>query len=113
MRRMSLTCRSPMNSSNGWNTCSIGAPSAKERPGDGGRMLTVFLFSGSWWVPVVRGTMAVVFGVLAFTLVVTTLAGVILAFGLYALVDGLFTMAAAIASRTATRDWWILLLQGV
>jgi uncharacterized membrane protein HdeD (DUF308 family) len=52
-------------------------------------MLTLFSFSGSWWVPVVRGTMAVVFGVLAFTLAVTTLAGVILAFGLYALVDGL------------------------
>ncbi len=76
-------------------------------------MLTMFSFSGSWWVPVVRGTMAVVFGVLAFTLVVKTLAGVIPAFGLYALVDGLFTTAAAIASRTATRDWWVLLLQGV
>lgn len=74
-------------------------------------MLTVFSFSGSWWVPVVRGTMAALFGVLAFTLSVTTLAGVILAFGLYALVDGLFVIAAAIASRT--RDWWILLLQGI
>jgi uncharacterized membrane protein HdeD (DUF308 family) len=87
------------------------APSARERPGDG--VLTVFSFSGSWWVPVVRGAMAVVFGLLAFTLAVTTLAGVILAFGLYALVDGLFAMAAALASRTTTRDWWILLLQGV
>jgi uncharacterized membrane protein HdeD (DUF308 family) len=76
-------------------------------------MLTLVSFSGSWWVPVVRGTMAVVFAVLAFSLTVTTLTTVILAFGLYALADGLFAIAAAIASRTRTGDWWILLLQGV
>jgi uncharacterized membrane protein HdeD (DUF308 family) len=46
-------------------------------------------------------------------LAVTTLTGVILALGLYALVDGLFAIAAAIASRTRTGDWWIVLLQGV
>ena len=76
-------------------------------------MLTLVSFSGAWWVPVVRGAMASVFGVLAFTLALTTLTGVILAFGLYALVDGLFVIAAAIASHTRTRDGWILLLQGV
>ncbi len=76
-------------------------------------MLTLVSFSVSWWVPVVRGTMAIVFGVLAFSLTVTTLAAVILAFGLYALADGLFSIAAAIANRTTTPDWWILLLQGV
>ena len=61
----------------------------------------------------VRGTMAIVFGVLAFTLTVTTLATLILAFGLYVLADGLFAIAAAIASRTRTGYWWVLLLQGV
>ena len=76
-------------------------------------MLTLVSFSGSWWVPVVRGTMAVVFAVIAFSLTARTLDAVFLAFGLYVLADGLFAIAAAIASRTGTRDWWILLLQGV
>jgi uncharacterized membrane protein HdeD (DUF308 family) len=57
--------------------------------------------------------MAVVFGILALTLTVTTLGGVILAFGLYALVDGVFTIAAALASRARAHDWWILVLQGI
>lgn len=76
-------------------------------------MLTVFALSGSWWAPVVRGIMAIAFGVLAFTLTFTTLAGVILAFGVYVLADGLFTLAAAIANRHQDRDWWVLLLQGM
>lgn len=76
-------------------------------------MLTIYSFTGPWWVPAVRGAMALVFGMLALTLTVRTLDGVVLAFGLYVLADGLFSIAASIASRSGTRDWWILLLQGV
>ena len=76
-------------------------------------MLTVFAFSGSWWTPVVRGIMAIAFGTLAFTLTFTTVTAVVLAFGVYVLADGLFTIAAAIANRHKAGDWWVLLLQGI
>ncbi len=76
-------------------------------------MLTVLAFSTSWWAPVVRGMMAIAFGVLAFSLTFTTVTGVVLAFGVYVLADGLFTIAAAIASRRQAGDWWVLLLQGI
>jgi uncharacterized membrane protein HdeD (DUF308 family) len=66
-----------------------------------------------WWVLVVRGAAAILFGVLAFILPMESLAAVVVVFGAYALIDGMFASAAAIAGRKMTADWWILLLQGL
>jgi uncharacterized membrane protein HdeD (DUF308 family) len=71
------------------------------------------LLSQYWWVAVVRGVIAILFGVLAFTLPMQTLAALVLVFGAFALVDGVFTVAAAISGRKMTPDWWIMLLQGL
>lgn len=66
-----------------------------------------------WWVLVLRGAVAILFGVLAFILPMESLASLVVVFGAYVLVDGMFASAAAIAGRKMTTDWWILLLQGL
>ena len=71
------------------------------------------LYSRYWWVLVARGAIAILFGVLAFLVPAAALAALILVFGAYVFADGVFALAAAIAGRTMTRDWWIVLLHGV
>lgn len=71
------------------------------------------LLSRYWWVLVLRGTLAIVVGILAFTLPRTTLAELILTFGAYALVDGVCGVLTGIAGHRVTPHWWILLLQGL
>jgi uncharacterized membrane protein HdeD (DUF308 family) len=66
-----------------------------------------------WWVLVVRGAMAILLGVFAFIRPAQTVAGLVLAFGAVALIDGTFASAAAIAGRKLTPDWWVVLLQGL
>ena len=66
-----------------------------------------------WWVLVLRGAIAILFGVLAFTLPVATLAPLALVFGAYACADGIFAIATAVAGRKMTPDWWIVLVQGL
>ena len=66
-----------------------------------------------WWVLVVRGAMAILLGVFAFIRPAQTVAGLVLAFGAVALIDGTFASAAAIAGRKLTPDWWVILLQGL
>lgn len=66
-----------------------------------------------WWVLILRGVAAILFGTLAFILPMETLAAVVVVFGVYALADGTLASAAAIAGRKMTTDWWILLVQGL
>src|SRR5436190_16865535 len=64
-----------------------------------------------WWVPVIRGIAAIVFGIIAFThpgLAATTL---ILLFGAWVLIDGIFRVVGAIGHRTSDPDWgWHLVI---
>src|SRR2546423_15636501 len=49
-----------------------------------------------WWTFTIRGVAAVIFGILALVWPTITLAVLVLFFGAYALVDGLFALGAAI-----------------
>jgi len=71
------------------------------------------LLAKYWWVLVVRGVMAILLGVFAFVWPLETVAALVLVFGAIALADGAFAVAAAIAGRRLTPDWWVLLLQGL
>lgn len=66
-----------------------------------------------WWVLAVRGVAAVVFGILAFVWPGVTLATLVLLFGAYALVDGVFAVLAAVGGRRHNDHWWALLLEGL
>lgn len=79
----------------------------------------LMLLSRYWWVLIVRGTLAILFGVAipfgvtAFELPEATLAVFVLVFGTFAFVDGVSAVGTATSGRTMTPDWWILLVQGV
>jgi uncharacterized membrane protein HdeD (DUF308 family) len=64
----------------------------------------------NWWALALRGLAAVVFGLLTFFLPGITLVTLVLLFGAYALIDGLFNVVAFF--RVASHHW-ALLLEGV
>jgi uncharacterized membrane protein HdeD (DUF308 family) len=64
-----------------------------------------------WWVPVIRGIAAIVFGVIAFTHPVMAIATLVLLFGAWVLIDGIFRIVAAIRHRGSDPDWaWQLVI---
>ena len=71
------------------------------------------VFTGSWWVLVLRGIAGILFGLLAFMWPHITLAVLIILFGAYALVDGVFAIVAGIRSHGENKRWWWLLIEGV
>ena len=67
----------------------------------------------NWWVFVLRGVLAILFGIAAWVWPGLTLTALVYLFGAYALVDGVFAVVAGIASRGENRRWWAELLVGV
>src|SRR5438094_7010850 len=64
-----------------------------------------------WWVPVLRGVAAIVFGVIAFVYPGLTVAVLVLLFGAWVLVDGVFRIVGAIGHRASDPDWgWQLVI---
>ncbi|MDI6694303.1 MAG: HdeD family acid-resistance protein [Anaerolineales bacterium] len=69
--------------------------------------------SRNWWLYAVRGVVAIIFGVVAFARPEQALQALVLVFGAYALVDGIFAVIAGIAARGYFNRWWAVLLEGV
>ena len=63
-------------------------------------------FARNWWVLLVRGVIAVLFGLMAFAWPRLTLLTLVLLFGVYALADGL----TALWVRAGSRAWSLVLL---
>lgn len=68
------------------------------------------LLSSRWWVLLLRGLIAIAFGVLAWLQPGISLAALVLLFGAYALTDGILGIGLAIAGRKEHEGWWLLLL---
>lgn len=67
----------------------------------------------NWWVFVLRGVVGVLFGVMAYMWPGITLVSLVLLFGAYAFVDGVFAVIGAITGRKEQDDWILMLLLGV
>lgn len=73
----------------------------------------VRLLAKSWWLLLLRGIVAIVFGVFALQRPGITLATLVLLFGAYAIVDGVFSLISAAAGWRHREDRWLLLLEGL
>jgi uncharacterized membrane protein HdeD (DUF308 family) len=63
---------------------------------------------------VIRGLLALVFGVLVLALPrESVVASLLMIFGIFAIVDGAFAVIGALASHDTFEDWWLLLLAGI
>lgn len=72
----------------------------------------VEVLARNWWASAVRGLFALLFGMVAFVWPDITLTALVLLFGAYAFVDGLFAIISAVASAGPGR-WWALLIEGL
>lgn len=76
-------------------------------------LANVSSLAARWWVPVVRGVAAILFGVLAIVAPSISLLALVLSWGAYALVDGAFNVIQATRGARAGRSWGWLLFEGV
>lgn len=67
----------------------------------------------NWWAVALRGVLAILYGVFALVWPGLTLEVLVLFFGAYALVDGVFTIYAAFTHRAGHDRWWVILLEGL
>lgn len=75
--------------------------------------MPAYVSSAKWWAFVIRGVLAIIFGLLAFLLPGLTLLGLILLFGAYAISDGIFNIVGAFQADSQNNRWWVLLLEGI
>jgi uncharacterized membrane protein HdeD (DUF308 family) len=67
----------------------------------------------NWWVFLVRGLLAVAFGIVTFFEPGISIAALVLLFGAYAFVDGVFAILSAVRRHTGSEPWWLLLIEGI
>jgi uncharacterized membrane protein HdeD (DUF308 family) len=67
----------------------------------------------NWWALVIRGAAAVLFGIAALVWPPGAVAALVLLFGAYALIDGVFNLVAAIRAPREGRRWGWLAFSGV
>lgn len=73
----------------------------------------VIAISTNWWALVLRGLVAIIFGILAFLWPGITLTALVFVFGAYAMVDGIFAIVAGAKAPAEQKRWWLLILEGV
>jgi len=66
----------------------------------------------NWWAIALRGVAAIIFGLLALMMPGITMAALILLFGVYAVVEGIFNVIAAVRGHSGAPRWF-LLLEGI
>lgn len=66
-----------------------------------------------WWTFVVRGVLAIAFGVLAFLTPAWGIAILVGLFAAWAFIDGAGSLVAGWSGRARDRNWWLEILEGV
>ncbi|MGH7681290.1 MAG: HdeD family acid-resistance protein [Candidatus Eiseniibacteriota bacterium] len=71
------------------------------------------VLSRGWWMLLLRGLIAIAFGVLTWMQPAITLVALVTLFGAYAIVDGALAVWVAITGRKENDHWGVLLLGGL
>jgi uncharacterized membrane protein HdeD (DUF308 family) len=67
----------------------------------------------NWWMWLIRGIAAIIFGILAFRWPAATIVVIGVLFGAYALVDGIFAIFATVRAAQTQQRWWPFLIEGI
>jgi len=67
----------------------------------------------NWWMWLIRGIAAIIFGILAFRWPGATIVVIGILFGAYALVDGIFAIFATVRAAQTQQRWWPFLIEGI
>jgi uncharacterized membrane protein HdeD (DUF308 family) len=68
-------------------------------------------WSGVWWDVLLRGVIAIIFGLLVFFMPGLTVALFVFLFGAFAIADGILLLLQAVTVKDGR--WWVRLLQGI
>jgi uncharacterized membrane protein HdeD (DUF308 family) len=71
------------------------------------------ILARNWWVLLLRGLVAILFGVLTFASPGISLASLVLLFGAFCLADGLMAAWTAFTNRKQRENSWLLLISGL
>jgi uncharacterized membrane protein HdeD (DUF308 family) len=71
------------------------------------------IVSGIWWALVIRGVLAVLFGIVAFFYTGQTLVALVYVFGVFALLSGIAMIVAAVRAGEAHQRWGWLAASGL
>lgn len=67
----------------------------------------------NWWAVGLRGLCALLFGVVVFFWPGISLLMLVLLFGAYTLLDGVFAIVSTVRAAKSQKRWWLFLLQGI
>ena len=70
----------------------------------------VHALAKNWWLLLLRGIAAIIFGLLAFAWPGLTLVTLILFYGAFVLVDGVLAVIAAITGGVPGSRWWLAII---
>ena len=87
------------------STMQVGRP-----PGIGLGSVMVHALAKNWWMLLLRGVAAIIFGVLAFAWPGMTLLTLIMFYGAFALIDGVLAVVAAITGGAPAPRWWLAIV---
>ena len=76
-------------------------------------MLVVGHLARNWWVFVLQGGVAVLFGILALVQPRIALEALVLLFAIWALVNGILALIYSVGAAEAHEPWWPLVLTGL
>src|SRR5262245_47349731 len=71
------------------------------------------VLSRNWWALALRGVAAIVLGLIALIVPAFMLLWLVLLFGAYALIDGIFAIIAGIRAAQRHERWWPFALEGL
>ena len=71
------------------------------------------ILAHNWWMLLLRGILALVFGILCLAYPSVTLIVMTIMFGVYALLDGIIALASSISTAKGRPRWWSTFVEGI
>ena len=94
-------------------TISAGDPSPTFAPGMSPPDAVSAVLARNWWAFAIRGVLGIAVGLVTFVIPAATMLALVLLFAVYMLLDGVFSIVAAVRAARQHDRWGLLALEGV